>query len=90
MFWNMGALILGKKSLRSLIKSGKAEPIKVRLKLPKKLNLALPSLIFKFQLLQNGQNAANIGGRRRSVPRDWLMWRFNVSFGPVLIRAASH
>jgi hypothetical protein len=65
---------LGKKSLRSLTKpAGKAESIKVRLKLPKKLNLALPSLICGFQLLQNGQNAANIGGKRRSVPRDWLM-----------------
>jgi hypothetical protein len=54
---------LGKKSLRSLTKpAGKAESIKVRLKLPKKLNLALPSLICGFQLLQNGQNAANIGG----------------------------
>jgi hypothetical protein len=66
-----GSLILGKKSLRRLIKpAGKAEPIKVRLKLPKKLNLALPSLIFRSQ---NGQNAANIGGKRRSVPRDWFM-----------------
>jgi hypothetical protein len=35
-----GSLILGKKSLRSVIKSaGKAQPIEVRLKLPKKLNL---------------------------------------------------
>jgi hypothetical protein len=51
-----GSLILGKKSLRSVIKpGGKAEPIKVRLKLPKKLNLALPSLIFGFQLLQTAK-----------------------------------
>jgi hypothetical protein len=35
-----GSLILGKKSLRSVIKPAvRAEPIKVRLKLPKKLNL---------------------------------------------------
>jgi hypothetical protein len=40
MFWNMGASFWERKSLRSVIKpAGKAEPIKVRLKLPKKLNL---------------------------------------------------
>jgi hypothetical protein len=62
MFWNMGAPFWEKKSPRSVLKTaGKAAPIKVRLKLPKKLNLKLD---FRVSTAPNGRNA---GKHRRKA-----------------------